>query len=100
MRELAQQVILENVTHSPVVSNWAWQLNYYFRKFSAADPIQDLRDTDIATLVQQNEAFWIIFPEHLNQHQLDLINAKFELATDLLYHDSHASFYKKKQQGL
>jgi uncharacterized membrane protein len=96
MRELTHQVIIENPEHFPVFSRWAWHLNYYFDKYRAGQSIHLLEEADLVTFTESVDGFWVIFPHHLNQRQMDIINVEFESSRELLYYQAQAKLFKRK----
>lgn len=96
-RELAFQITQENKNSYPVLSQYPWHWNYFFRKFNAAEvqPMLNLSEPD---WVKNKERIWIIAPQaHLLGGQPEILNASFQVEKEIQTLDINAVLYVRKQ---
>lgn len=99
-RELAYSIITENTNHYPVVADWAWHFNYFFRKYNAGYEVQLRHTINFNEWLKDKEYFWVIYPEHLNETQSALIDSSFVVEKTLIFHQAQAHLYKMKRQDV
>ena len=96
MRELTQQVVTNNSHNYPMLSRWAWHLNFYAKKFGAEKPIVALQGADLANSLHAENGVWIFFPQHMDEQQLRQLDAMgFHQTTELKFYEAYASLYEK-----
>lgn len=93
-RELSMQIIKENDNSYPVISEWAWHFNYFFKKYSA--PHEVLNTNSIGYSNWTTEKFWIIIPELLDESQRVAIEQKFEVEKEIKLYNANATLYKRR----
>ncbi len=99
-RELAFQIIQENKNSYPVLSQYPWHFNYFFKKFNAGFEVQHMLNLSEPNWVKNKEKIWIIQPqEHTYGGQLEMLNASFQLEKELKYPNTNANavLYTRKQ---
>lgn len=96
-RELAFQITQENKNSYPVLSQYPWHWNYFFRKFHASEvkPMLNLSESD---WIKNKEKIWIIAPQdHLLGGQPEILNASFQAEKEIQTLDINAVLYARKQ---
>lgn len=100
-RELSSEIIRQNTEDLPVLSSWAWQFNYYFRKYNADYKVISPDDRELQDLLSTASGFWVIFPQdYLSEMRLRLIDLHFNKTKDLEFHGINASMFERKQSSI
>ena len=99
-RELSFQIIQENKNSYPVISQYPWHFNYFFRKYNAGYEVQPMLNLSDPDWVKNKEKIWVIYPQqHTYGGQLEMLNASFQIEKELKYPDTNADavLYTRKQ---
>lgn len=89
-RELTFQIIQENKNSYPVVSQYPWHFNYFFKKYNAGYEVQPMLNLSDPDWVSNKEKIWIINPQaHTYGGQLEMLNASFQIEKELKYPDTN-----------
>lgn len=95
-RELAFHIIQENKNSYPVLSQYPWHWNYFFRKFHALEvqPMLNLSEPD---WIKDKEKIWVIAPQaHLLGGQAEILDSSFLVENELQQYDCNAVLYARK----
>jgi mannosyltransferase len=97
-RELAFHIVRENKISYPVLSQYPWHFNYYFRKYNAGYEVQHILKLNEPDWVSNKQKIWIIAPQtHLFGGQAEMLNASFQVEKELQHFDVNAVLYARKQ---
>lgn len=96
-RELACHIVQENKISYPVLSQYPWHFNYFFRKYKAGYEVQHVLKLNEPDWVSNKQKIWIIAPQvHLFGGQAEMLNANFQVEKELQHFDVNAVLYARK----
>jgi mannosyltransferase len=96
-RELAFQIIQENKNAYPVLSQYPWHWNYFFRKFKAPEEVQPMQNLSEPDWLKKEDRIWIIAPQsHLLGGQPEILNANFQVEKEIQTLNANAVLYVRK----
>jgi len=96
-RELAFHIVEENKACYPVLSQYAWHFNYFFKKYNAGCEVEHLIKLSEPGWVDNKEKIWIIAPQvHLLGGQAEILNASFQVEKELQQYECNAVLYARK----
>lgn len=97
-RELAFHIVQENKISYPVLSQYPWHFNYFFKKYNAGYEVQHILKLNESDWVSNKQKIWIIAPQaHLFGGQAEMLNASFQVEKELQHFDVNAVLYARKQ---